>query len=100
MTRQERSSRREFLKQAGAGAIALATGGNADATAVSDADEGRGRVVLGHDDALAAGELDKHADLMTRMLGAAAQKLTGKPTASEAWGSIFSPKDTIGIKVF
>ena len=87
MTPPDHSSRRDFLKQAGAGAIALAAGCKADATATSGADGGRGRVVVGHDDAL------------VRMLGSAVQKLTGKTAAPEAWGSIFSPKDTVGIKV-
>jgi len=95
----DHTSRREFLKLTGAGAIALAAGCKADTTATSGAGRGRGRVVLGHDDALAGGQLAKHMDLMTRMLGSAVQKLTGKTTAAEAWGSIFSPKDTVGIKV-
>ncbi len=95
----DHTSRRDFLKLTGAGAIALAAGCKADATATPGTGEGRGRVVLGHDDVLAGGELDKHVDLMTRMLGSAVQRLTGKTSAAEAWGSIFSPKDTVGIKV-
>ena len=49
----DHSTRRDFLKLTGAGVIALAAGCKADATATPGAGEGRGRVVVGHDDALA-----------------------------------------------
>ncbi|MFQ6048908.1 MAG: DUF362 domain-containing protein, partial [Phycisphaerae bacterium] len=94
------TSRRQFLVQAGAGAIALAAGGRAGRglTGKGRPAPAKARVVIARDEALTE-RLAKQVPLMVRMLGAAVQRLTGRPTAAQAWASIFSPSDVVGIKV-
>ncbi len=57
------------------------------------------RVAIARDEKLAKGTAVEHRPLIEQMLNAAVQKITEKATAEQAWASIFSPKDVVGIKV-
>ena len=65
-------------------------GGGGDATS---------RVIIALDDALLAGAVNEHRELLRKMLNAALQRLTGASKPADAWRKVASPKSRVGIKV-
>lgn len=107
------TTRRVFIQQTAALAAGAAAGGlitpatralNADAVPANAkgppaSAPAAARVIIARDDALAAGKVEEHRDLLRKLLDASMQKLTKSPDASAAWRSLFRPEDRIGIKV-
>jgi uncharacterized protein (DUF362 family) len=96
----ERQTRRRFLAQIGATAAGLAL----EPRLLTAAGPGRNalprpRVAIARDDALMAGRVSDHADLLRRLLDTAMQKVTGNTDAAAAWRQLLGPSKRIGIKV-
>jgi uncharacterized protein (DUF362 family) len=103
------TTRRAFLARVGALAAGAASlsgrdvlGGPlalADASGVDPAEAARPRVIVARDEALVAGEPAGQRELLTKVLNAAMQRLTGAADAPAAWRKLFKPADRVGIKV-
>ena len=95
------STRRQFLGRAGATAWGLAVSGAqlGCAESVKPATKPPARVVIARDEALTRGKVDEHRELLSKLLDASLQKLTGVSEAAAAWRRYFKPADRIGIKV-
>ena len=93
------TTRREFLLGAAGGALAMVACKPAETAPTSTQIGPRARVVIARNEALVGGKLDQQVPLMSRLLGEALQRITGRASAQEAWASVFSPKDVVGIKV-
>lgn len=94
-----KSTRREFIAQAGvavAGAALTSTGWS---TAFGELPGLSSRVVIARDEVLATGRLDKQRGLLPKLLDAAMQRLLESPDAATAWRQLFKPGDRVGIKV-
>ena len=100
-----KTTRREMLTQVGAAAAGLALSSPSLLSgARGRTDEplefgSESRVVVARDDVLARGKLEDHLELLRKLLDASLQKICNASDATEAWGSLFKPKDRVGIKV-
>ena len=91
-----KTSRREFIVAAGASAVAT---GVAAAPAVARAARApRGHVVQVTDDRMTKANRAVE-DVARQMLSRGMVEFTGKKSAADAWGSLFSPKDMVAIKI-
>lgn len=103
MTTGKRLTRRRFVQHLPATALAAGTvlgcrrSGGASPPSISA--DGRAKVVIARDDALAKRHPREHVELMAKMLDASVMKLTGLRDAKQAWSSLFKPRDVVGIKV-
>jgi uncharacterized protein (DUF362 family) len=96
----KRQSRRRFLAQIGATAAGLALDPHLlTAAGPRQNPPPRPRVAIARDDALTAGRVSDHSDVLGRLLSAAMQRVTGATDATAAWKQLFRPSDRIGIKV-
>jgi len=97
----QRSTRRQFLGRAGAAACSFAVSGAQPGCAESTGRSAKppARVVIARDEALTRGQVAEHRELLSKLLNAAMQKLTGASDAAAAWRRYFKPSDRIGIKV-
>lgn len=98
-----RTTRRQFLAQAGTAAAGFAVGGDllaegADATARGSLDRSS-RVVIARDEVLTRGRVAEHGALLRKLLDASMQRLTDAPDAATAWRQLFRRGDRVGIKV-
>lgn len=95
------STRRQFLGRTGAAACSFAVSGAQPGCAESPKPSAKppACVVIARDDQLTRGKVSEHRELLTKLLNAAIQKLTGLPDAPAAWRRYFKPSDRIGIKV-
>ena len=93
-------NRRDFLTSTGA--VALASGLTAGlvlpSAAVAAPRRAPGRVALVTDDRMTKGDRPVQ-EMVEKMLGRAMQEFTGKKTPADAWSSLFSAKDKVGIKI-
>jgi len=96
--------RREFLSMGlrlGAAAWAgtwIGTG-CADEHGEAEADMSKSRVIVAREDALFPGPDTFDRDVGVRLLDSALMKLLGADSPAQAWGSLFKPRDVVGIKV-
>ena len=88
-------SRREFLRTLG-GAAAAAAGLDAMARAGLGAKKSK-VVVVFHSKALAEGHV-ANPEVVTAMLEAGIQRLTGKPNVRTAWATFIRPQDVVSVK--
>jgi uncharacterized protein (DUF362 family) len=95
----QRNSRRRFLCQVGAVGAGIALSRFRTGEVAAETMPNRPRVAVARDEAVTKGQVSEHADLLVKMLDAALQKITGAPSAQQAWGSLFKPRDKIGLKV-
>ncbi|MBP7149052.1 MAG: twin-arginine translocation signal domain-containing protein [Acidobacteria bacterium] len=95
-------TRRDFLRDAAAAAIAAGLAGSSAAegaaTAPGPAVAGEATVVLVRDAAVLDAGGKPVASVLSRMLDQAMAELTGKADPVAAWGSLFRASDTVGIK--
>ena len=96
-------SRREFLKQVGAGAAAL-WGGPLFSLGLSSRSDRtpnrpKSRVVIARDERLVLEEGKLPQGPTAELVGKTLCALTDKRTPEEGWKSLFSSKDIVGIKV-
>jgi uncharacterized protein (DUF362 family) len=97
--------RRDFILGAGGGAIAA--GLTAGATGLLHASPSqaavkrvKGHVVKIQDPGLTDAKAARPVEAMaTKMLARAIQELTGKKKPADAWSSLFSAKDMVGVKI-
>jgi len=103
-----RMTRRRFLVCTAAGGAAAAggtglglalLGGRGRRPTAAGSAATPGRVVLARDDALTDKDGWVQAAVARKMLDAALVRLTGKTTPREAWRSLFTPRDRVGLKV-
>jgi len=104
----QEQTRRRFLAQAGAVAVAgitLPGGCKGSSPGTRPANEPRAsaraepRVVIARDDKLTRGKVDEHRELLRKLLDAAMRRLTRAQDAPAAWRKLFGPKNRVGIKV-
>lgn len=92
-------TRREFLGQAGAGALgAVLPTAPLAAAMFGNPGERKPRVIIARDEALTRGKLTEHRDLLRKLLDAAMERLT-EARGPAAWQRFFGPKNRVGIKV-
>jgi len=94
-----RSTRRQFLVQAGTVAVGAALPAKSVLAAGGETEPLRGRVVIAKDEALTRGQPDEHRELLQKLLDAAMQKLTKSAEPAVAWRRLFGPQDRVGLKV-
>ncbi len=94
----EPSTRRQFLAQVGvaAASAALPTG---EVLAADTLKRSGSRVAIARDESLMRGRVNEHGELLSKLLDAALQRVTGAADAVAAWRSLFRPRDRVGIKV-
>ena len=111
-----KSKRRDFLKQSvymGAGLLGLGyMGGVSEVVSIGSSKpassselfpeanpKAKSRVVIHRNDRVRGTKGDIDVDVMSHMLDAALQRLTGAGSSQEAWRHFCRPKDVVGIKV-
>ncbi len=91
--RQANVTRRDFVR----GTVGAAVG----VSVVGEAALARGarssRVVLVRDEAALDAQHAVNAAVLRRMLGDLAMRVTGKPSATDAWRSLVTPADVVGL---
>jgi uncharacterized protein (DUF362 family) len=97
-------SRRRFFKQLallGAGILGIpgCSITSRRAEMIGESAEGRSRVLLVQSPSLADVVRDERMRIIKKMLDAAVSKVTEAESVEKAWASLFTPNDTIGIKV-
>ncbi len=98
-----KSSRREFLKQAAIAGAGVACSSVLPDVADAAKASGKSRIVIVRDaSVLAQGESPAgivRKEVLAKMLSQAVCRLTGLGNAKSAWQSMFKPQDVVGIKV-
>ncbi|MHB9038050.1 MAG: DUF362 domain-containing protein [Armatimonadota bacterium] len=96
-----RTTRREFLKQAAAAGLAIAGLNGAGAAVKSSAKgaSGKSRVVIAKDMSVLGKNDQISQSVLDEMLNSSLTKLTDTQSASLAWKKLFAPTDVVGIKV-
>jgi hypothetical protein len=93
-----KTTRREFLRQSTVLAGGALLFGGATLPEVPRAPGAKSRVVsVAARDMLSAGKYNP--DAVSRAFSAGLKELTGETKAVDAWGSLFSPQDVVGIKI-
>ena len=93
--RQTNVTRRDFMRGTVGAAIGIsvARGSASASTRAARA----GRVVLVRDEQALDARHAVNTAVLTRMLGELATRVTGKPTATDAWRSLVKPQDVVGL---
>jgi Domain of unknown function (DUF362) len=93
--RQANVTRRDFMRGTVGAAIGVSMAhGQAGATARAPRPA---RVVLVRDEQAVDARHAVNAAVLARMLGELATRVTGKPTAADAWRSLVKPEDVVGL---
>jgi uncharacterized protein (DUF362 family) len=97
------SSRRKFLKTAGvfgfaAGGVRAEAGTSPLPVGMFRRSEEGSRVVLARDEKALDGD-EVRGEVVRRMIGDSVKALTGTSSETDAWRSLVSPNDRVGIKV-
>ncbi len=92
------TTRREFLRQSAAIAAGAAVLGGKGWSGFSPEPAAMSRVVsVAAQDMLVEGKYNP--DVVKRAFAAGMKELTGQKTGADAWSSLFSPDDVVGIKI-
>ena len=98
---EDKTTRREFLKQAaltGAAITGMPAVAGAAQSVLADSG-GKSRVVIATNTAVLKGDNQIARNVLQKMLDRGVAKLTQTSTGADGWEKLFSPDDVVGIKI-